>query len=87
MLNSCSLNSISNIPFTNVDITNIHHTTTKDNHDFDSLTKFLKENGVSDKDINTLENLIEIEGEVNVKTGYGKKVKEWITYLVSKSTQ
>lgn len=85
MYTSCSLSSPSNIPFTNEDVKNIHHNVLKENHDFDSLTKFLKENGVSNKDINTLENLIEIEGEVNVKTGYGKKVKEWITYIVSQS--
>ena len=38
------------------------------------------------EDIKTLEDLIEVEGEVHLERGYGKKVKEWITYLISKST-
>jgi len=76
----------SSISFVNKNIQNEHHNTTKKDHDFDSLTKFLKENGVADDDIKTLEDHIEEEGGVNLKSGYGKKVKEWITYLISKST-
>lgn len=76
----------SNISFVHRNIQNERHNISKKNHDFDSLTKFLKENGVTDDDIKTLEDLIEVEGEVNLESGYGKKVKEWITYLISKST-
>ena len=86
MSDNDSLNSTSNIPFTNDDIKNINHNYLKKSKDFESLTNFLKENGISDKDIKTLENLIEIEGEVNLENGYGKKVKEWITFLIAKST-
>ena len=86
MENSINFQNSSSILFVNKNIQNEHHNISKKDHDFDSLTKFLKENGVTDDDIKTLEDLIEKEGEVNLETGYGKKVKEWITHLISKST-
>ena len=86
MLNNIGFQNSSSISFIKNNIENEHHYVSKRDHDFDSLTKFLKENGVTDNDIKTLEDLIEVEGEVNLETGYGKKVKEWITHLISKST-
>jgi len=69
----------------NTSLDNMNKTIFKRSHDFDSLTKFLKENGVSDNDIDSLEDLIEKEGEVNLEKGYGKEVKELIIRLISKS--
>ena len=87
MVNNINFENCSTISFVNKKIKNSECKIAKENHDFDSLTKFLKENGVSDEDIDTLENLIEQEGEINLKTGYGKKVKEWITHLIRQSTE
>ena len=86
MRNNINFQNSSSISFVNENIQNKHTNVSKRDNDFDSLTKFLKENGVCDIDIKTLEDLIEVEGEVNLETGYGKKVKEWITHLISKST-
>lgn len=80
-------NNSSTSSFVNKSTHSGDNTVSKIDHDFDSLTKFLKENGVLDEDINFLENLIEIEGSINLESGYGKKVKELITELISKSTQ
>jgi len=86
MESNISFQNNSNISFVNRNIQKKHHNNSKKNYDFDNITKFLKENGVLDEDIKTLEDLIEVEGEVHLERGYGKKVKEWITYLISKST-
>lgn len=86
MVNNVTFQNSPNISFMNKNIKNEHQKASKINHDFDSLTKFLHENGVCDDDIKTLEDLIEVEGEVHLERGYGKKVKEWITHLISKST-
>lgn len=86
MINNISFQNSSSISFIKNNVDNKHRYISKRDQDFDSLTKFLKENGVSDIDIKTLEDLIEVEGEINLEHGYGKKVKEWITHLISKST-
>jgi hypothetical protein len=85
MVNNINFEKAKSVSFVNKNTHDAPKTVSKINNDFDSLTKFLKENGVSDDDIKSLEDLIEIEGKINLEKGYGKEVKEWITNMISKS--
>ena len=85
MFNNINFQNAASVSFASKNLQNTHNPVSKINNDFDSLTKFLKENGVSDKDIESLEDLIAVEGKINLENGYGKEVKEWITNMISKS--
>jgi len=85
MINNTNFENAGSLSCVNKNTHNIRNKVSKLNNQFDSLTKFLKENGISNKDIDSFEEIIEVKGKINLEKGYGKEVKEWITTMVSKS--
>lgn len=69
----------------NNNIQNVNNSLTNIKNDFEKLSEYFQQNGILNEDIDTLKEAIEIDGNISSETGYGEKVKLWISSMISKS--
>lgn len=85
MFNNSKFGDGTTISIGDNNIQNVNNSISNIKNDFNKLSDFFKENGILQEDINSLEIAINDDGEVTPESGYGEKVKSWISNMISKA--
>ena len=85
MFNNSKFGDGTTISIGDNNIQNVNNSISNVKNDFNKLAEFFKENGILEEDITSLKEAIESDDEVTPESGYGEKVKLWVSNMISKS--